>query len=142
MTIKGDAITVAIAAAVAGAALWYVGRKVSGGLSSLSDAASAAGAAISSGAGAAWDTANTQVLPTDTGVAAVDGAAGIANGIVSGPTGALDGLSIGLLGGSGGNAGNGGIGAWLWSFLSGEKFKPEGADTDGAPFDFGTGPSW
>ncbi|RKT99545.1 hypothetical protein C7H84_30170 [Burkholderia sp. Nafp2/4-1b] len=129
MSLKSDALEVGLTVALVGAALWYVGRKVGGGLSSVGAALSSAGQAVSDGASSAWTTAISPVLPTDSGVAAVDGAAAIGNGVVSAPANAVDSLSMGLIGGSGGTSGNGGIGGWLWGIISGSAFAPSGANS-------------
>lgn len=138
MSLKAQAAGVAIGAAVIVLGLWYVKRKASGALdsigSTLSGWASDAGTAISDTSSAGWDLANTP--QTNLGPAN-----GIATGIVTAPAGALDGLSLGLIGGSGGNAGNGGLGAWLLGIIDGDAFKPSSEGASGA-FDLGTGPSW
>lgn len=141
MSVKGDAIEVGVAVVVVGAALWYVSRKIGSGLSSVGAALSSAGTAVADGASSAWTTATTPVLPTDSGVPAVDGAAALGNGVVSAPAGLVDSLSMGLIGGSGGTGGNGGIGGWLWHIVSGEAFAPAAAD-QGAPIDLGNGAGW
>ncbi|MBU9401633.1 hypothetical protein KTE13_18005 [Burkholderia multivorans] len=128
MSLKSDALEVGLTVVLVGGALWYVGRKVGGGLSSVGAALSDAGQAVASGASSAWTTVTTPVLPTDSGVAAVDGAAAIGNGVVSAPAGVVDSLSMGLIGGSGGTAGNGGLGGWLWGIISGSAFAPSGAN--------------
>ncbi|EDT42128.1 hypothetical protein [Burkholderia ambifaria] len=128
MSLKTDALEVGLTVALVCGALWYVGRKVGGGLSSVGAALSDAGQAVASGASSAWTTVNTPVLPTDSGVAAVDGAAAIGNGVVSAPANAVDSLSMGLIGGSGGTTGNGGLGGWLWGIISGSAFAPSGAN--------------
>ena len=129
MSLKSDAVETAIAVAVVGAALWYAGRKLGSGLSSVGAALSDAGQAVADGASSAWTTATTPILPTDTGVSAVDGAAAIGNGVVSAPANAVDSLSMGLIGGSGGTGGNGGLGGWLWGIISGSAFAPSGANS-------------
>ncbi|KML60890.1 hypothetical protein VL15_07195 [Burkholderia cepacia] len=144
MSLKSDAIEVTVTVVVVGGLLWYAARKVGGGLSSLgssiSDAASAAGGAIADGASTAWTTAGTPVVPNDTGIPAVDGAANLANGIVSAPSSALDGLSMGLIGGSGGSGGNGGLAGWLMSIIDGSYFAPK--QTPDPTFDAGNGSGW
>lgn len=149
MSLKSDAVETAIAVVVVGAALWYASRKLGNGLSSVGAALSGAGQAVADGASSAWTTVTTPVLPTDSGVAAVDGAAAIGNGVVSAPAGVVDSLSMGLIGGSGGTTGNGGLGGWLWKLLSGEAFAPSGANgtpdaqvASGDGIDLGNSQGW
>ncbi|MBA9942167.1 hypothetical protein [Burkholderia cepacia] len=149
MSVKSDALEFGVTAIAVGAALWYVSRKIGGGLSSVGAALSSAGTAVADGAGSAWSTATSPVLPTDTGVSAVDGAAAIGNGVVAAPTGIVDSLSMGLIGGSGGTSGNGGLGGWLWGIISGSAFAPNGAGStpgaqpdSGAGFDLGNSQGW
>ncbi|WP_321797131.1 hypothetical protein [Burkholderia sp. BCC1988] len=152
MSLKSDALEVGVTVVLAGAALWYVGRKVSGGVSSLGSAISnglqAAGGAVVDTASSGWSSATAPVLPTDSGVPAVDGAAALGNGVVSAPVNAVDSLSMGLIGGSGGTSGNGGLGGWLWRVISGEAFAPSASSTPDAQapvdagFDLGNSSGW
>lgn len=131
MSAKGDAIMIAGVGLATLGALWYLKSRVSGGLS-------AAGAAISSGASTAWDTATTPVL--DFGSSAVGStAASVGNGIVSAPANAVDSLSLGLIGGSGGTTGNGGLWGWLSGIVDGSAFAPASATAPDAGIDYGNG---
>lgn len=149
MSVKSDALEFGITAIAVGAALWYVSHKIGNGLSSVGAALSSAGGAVADGASSAWSTATSPVLPTDTGVSAVDGAAAIGNGVVAAPANLVDSLSMGLIGGSGGTSGNGGLGGWLWGIISGSAFAPSGAAStpgaqpdSGAGFDTGNSQGW
>ncbi|MCA8115670.1 hypothetical protein [Burkholderia cepacia] len=149
MSVKSDALEFGVTALAAGAVLWYASRKLGKGVDQVKQWVSDAGSAVANGASATWDTATSPVLPTDTGVSAVDGAAAIGNGVVAAPSGVVDSLSMGLIGGSGGTSGNGGLGGWLWGIVNGSAFAPSGAGStpgaqpdSGAGFDLGNSQGW
>ncbi|UTV53242.1 hypothetical protein [Burkholderia arboris] len=149
MSLKADAIETGVVVLLVGAGLWYASRKLGSVASSVGAVVQGAANSVGGSVIDAYNMGTAPVLPTDSGVGAVDGAAAIGNGVVAAPTNVVDSLSMGLIGGSGGTAGNGGLGGWLWGIISGSAFAPSGADstqvapaTNDAGIDLGNSSGW
>ncbi|CAN0621114.1 conserved protein of unknown function [Burkholderia multivorans] len=150
MSLKADAIETGVVVVIVGTALWYAGRKLGKGVDQVKQIISDAGQAVVDTTSAGWDAAQNPVLPTDSGVPAVDSAAAIGNGVVAAPSNTVNALSFGTLGGqttpqSGvlDTLKNGPLGA-VWSILSGDAFAPAPppGNAQSAPIDMGNGTGW
>jgi hypothetical protein len=130
MSIKSDALEIALVVGAVGAGLWWIQRRVTG-------AASAVGAAISDTASSAWNTATT---PIDLGSSI---ASDLGTGIVEAPANSTNALSFGTIGGGGG------LGLWdtlksgplggLVGMISGDGNTNMIGPAPSAGIDFGTG---